>query len=91
MARENSILKLKGKLDGMSFYKTSEGYHVRVKGGIEKERIMNDATFERTRENMSEFGNINKAGKLIRGSIGSFMNRAKDMRTGSRLVSVIAQ
>ncbi|WP_277111552.1 hypothetical protein [Chryseobacterium taklimakanense] len=24
MARENSILKLKGKLDGMPFYKTSE-------------------------------------------------------------------
>ena len=91
MARENSILKLKGKLDGMSFYKTSEGYQVRARGCIEKARILNDANFERTRENMNEFGNINKAGKLIRASIGVFLNRAKDMRASSRLVSVAAQ
>lgn len=91
MARESSILKLKGQLDGMSFYKTQEGYQVRAKGGIERERILNDANFERTRENMNEFGNINSAGKLIRNSIGVFLNRAKDMRTSSRLVSVVAQ
>ena len=91
MAQEKSILKLKGMLDGMSFYKNQEGYHVRAKGGIEKERIMNDANFERTRENMNEFANINTAGKLLRNSISVFMNRAKDMRTGSRLVSIIAQ
>jgi hypothetical protein len=87
MAQEKSILKLKGMLDGMSFYKNQEGYHVRAKGGIEKERIMNDANFERTRENMNEFANINTAGKLLRNSISVFMNRAKDMRTGSRLVA----
>lgn len=52
MAQEKSILKLKGMLDGMSFYKNQEGYHVRAKGGIEKERIMNDANFERTRETL---------------------------------------
>lgn len=91
MASEKSILKLKGQLDGMSFYKNSEGYYVRAKGGIERDRIMNDKNFERTRENMSEFANINKAGKLVRDSIGVFMNRARDMRTGSRLVSLISK
>lgn len=91
MAQEKSILKLKGMLDGMSFYKTQEGYQVRARGGIERERIMKDPNFERTRENMNEFANINAAGKLIRNSISVFMNRAKDMRTGSRLVSIIAQ
>lgn len=91
MASEKSILKLKGQLDGMSFYKNSEGYYVRAKGGIERDRIMNDKNFERTRENMSEFANINKAGKMVRNSIGVFMNRARDMRTGSRLVSMIAK
>ena len=30
-------------------------------------------------------------GKLIRNSIGVFLNRAKDMRTSSGLVSVVAQ
>ncbi|OWK74310.1 hypothetical protein CBW16_02540 [Flavobacteriaceae bacterium JJC] len=91
MARESSILKLKGVLDGMSFYKNSEGHYVRAKGGIEKERILNDANFARTRENMNEFADINGAGKLIRNSVSEFLRRAKDMRTSSRLVSVIAK
>lgn len=91
MARESSILKLKGVLDGMSFYKNSEGHYVRAKGGIEKERILNDANFARTRENMNEFSNINSAGKLIRNSVSEFLRRAKDMRTSSRLVSTVSK
>lgn len=91
MAREYSILKLKGRLDGMIFYKNAEGHQVRAIGGIARERIMNDANFVRTRENMQEFGNINKAGKLIRDSIGANLRRARDLRTGSRLVSVLAK
>ena len=62
MAREMSILKLRGKLDGMSF-KNSEGHFVRAKGGVERNRIMNDPNYERTRENMSEFGT--SSGKLL--------------------------
>ena len=89
MDSEKSILKLKGQLDGRSFYRNSEVYYVRAKGGIERDRIMKDRNFERTRENRSEFANINKAGKLVRDSIGLFMNRARNMRTGSRLVSLI--
>lgn len=91
MAKESSILKLKGVLDGMSFYKNSEGHYVRAKGGIERERIMNDANFARTRENMNEFGNINGAGKLIRNSVSEYLKRAKDIRTSSRLVSIISK
>ena len=91
MARESSILKLKGVLDGMSFYKNSEGHYVRAKGGIEKERILNDANFARTRENMNEFANINGAGKLIRNSVSEYLRRAKDMRTSSRLVSTVSK
>ena len=81
MAREMSILKLRGKLDGMSFYKNSEGHFVRAKGGVERNRIMNDPNYERTRENMSEFGTIASSGKLLRNSISILMNRAKDTRT----------
>lgn len=91
MARTYSILKLKGRLDGMVFYKNAEGHQVRAIGGISRERIMNDANFVRTRENMQEFGNINRSGKLIRDSMNEFLRRAKDMRAGSRLVSVLAK
>lgn len=91
MARESSILKLKGQLDGMSFYKTSDGYQVRAKGGVDRSRILNDQNFARTRENMNEFGNITSSGKMIRSGIGTFLNRAKDHRASSRLVSIISR
>ena len=91
MAKENSILKLKGRLGDLVFYQNSEGHQVRTLGGISRERIMNDANFIRTRENMNEFGNINRAGKLIRNSINEFLRQAKDMRAGSRLVSLTAK
>lgn len=90
MAREMSILKLRGKLDGMSFYKNSEGHFVRAKGGVERNRIMNDPNYERTRENMSEFGTIASSGKLLRNSISILMNRAKDTRTSNRIVSLMS-
>ena len=75
----------------MSFTRIKKGNHVRAKAALKKKRIMNDANFERTRENMNEFANINTAGKLPQKQYFGFMNRAKDMRTGSRLVSIIAQ
>ena len=91
MAREHSILKLKGRLGEMVFYENSEGHQVRTRGGISRDRILNGENFVRTRENMNEFGNINRAGKLIRKSLNEFLRQARDLRTGSRLVSLIAK
>ena len=56
MAVNNSFLKLKGGLGGLSFYEAGGENRVREKGGIDRDRIMNDPDFKRTRENMSEFG-----------------------------------
>lgn len=63
MARQKGIIKLKGTLGGITFYKTSlDGHLAREKGGIEAERIANDLAFQRTRENNSEFGREGAAG-----------------------------
>lgn len=45
MARQAGIIKLKGKVGDMSFYKTKDGYLAREKGGVDKERIQNDPAF----------------------------------------------
>ncbi|HEY0092582.1 MAG TPA: hypothetical protein VGB43_08860, partial [Flavobacterium sp.] len=63
MARQKGIIKLKGTMGGITFYKTSlDGHLAREKGGIEASRIASDPAFQRTRENGSEFGRAGRAG-----------------------------
>lgn len=66
MAKQKGIIKLKGTLGDITFYKSQDGFLAREKGGIEASRIASDRAFQRTRENGSEFGNANKAGKMLR-------------------------
>ena len=86
MARQKGIIKLKGTIGGITFYKTSQDGHLaREKGGIEKSRIESDPAFQRTRENGSEFGRAGKAGKLLRTSLRALLLNAADGRMVSRL------
>ncbi len=66
MAKQIGIIKLKGKIGDLSFYKTKDGHLSREKGGVDAERIKNDPAFERTRENGAVFGSAAKSGKLVR-------------------------
>lgn len=86
MARQKGIIKLKGTIGGITFYKTSQDGHLaREKGGIEKSRIMSDPAFQRTRENGSEFGRAGKAGKLLRTALRALLLNSSDGRMVSRL------
>lgn len=90
MAKVNSFIKIEGTLDNLTFYKGKEGYLVRTKGGVSKERIQNDPAFERTRENGSEFGQSATSGKLLRTSVRNLLLKAKDNRVTSRLTQKMA-
>ena len=87
MARQNGIIKLKGTIGGITFYKTSDGDLAREKGGVDASRIANDPAFQRTRENGSEFGAAGKGGKLVRNAIRILLQNAKDKRVVSRLTT----
>ncbi len=87
MARQNGIIKLKGTIGDISFYKTGDGHLAREKGGIDASRIANDPAFQRTRENGSEFGAAGKGGKVIRNAIRILLQNAKDKRVVSRLTT----
>jgi len=87
MARQNGIIKLKGTIGGITFYKTSDGDLAREKGGIDASRIKNDPAFQRTRENGAEFGTAGKGGKLVRNAIRILLQNAKDKRVVSRLTT----
>lgn len=85
MARQKGIIKLKGTIGDITFYKTQDGHLAREKGGIDASRIANDPAFQRTRENGSEFGRAGKAGKLLRIAFRGALINAADGRMVSRL------
>ncbi len=100
MATNLSFLKLKGNLGGLNFYEAGGENRVREKGGVDRDRIMNDPDFKRTRENMCEFGGAAKVGKAFRmcfsevikmmseptltGRVTGMMRKINSMGTGTR-------
>jgi hypothetical protein len=91
MAKYKSLFDVQGTLGEVTFYKGEDGQYVRRKGGVSKNRILNDPNYERTRENLTEFGRAATSGKLIRRAINSLMVDAKDSRVTSRLTKVLNQ
>jgi len=85
MARQNGIINFTGKMGGVSFYKSKDGYLARKSEGVSKETIKNDPAFQRTRENGSEFGRAGKAGRLLRTSVRPLLLKAADSRVTSRM------
>ena len=85
MARQKGIIKLKGTIGDITFYKTKDGHLAREKGGIDASRIKSDPAFQRTRENGAEFGRAGKAGKVLRTALRSLLLNSADSRMVSRL------
>ena len=91
MAKQTGIIKLKGTLGDITFYKTIDGHLAREKGGIPAERIANDPAFQRTRENGAEFGTAGRAGKTLRTSLRLLLQNASDSRMVSRLTKLMVK
>ena len=91
MARQRSIIKLKGTMNGITFYKSMDGYLAREKGGVEASRIATDPAFVRTRENGAEFGNSVMAGKLLRNTVRGMSMNTADSRMSTRLTKVMSR
>jgi hypothetical protein len=84
MAQQKGLVKFRGSLDDLSFVKTKDGYEARMKSSLDKERIMTDPKFARTRENGQDFGTGAKGGKLVRQAFAEVLKGA-DGRMISRL------
>ena len=92
MARQKGIIKLKGTIGDITFYKTSQDGHLaREKGGIDANRIKSDPAFQRTRENGSEFGRAGKAGKTLRTALRALLINSADGRMVSRLTQAMVK
>ena len=91
MARQKGIIKLKGTIGDITFYKTKDGHLAREKGGIDASRIKSDPAFQRTRENGAEFGRAGKAGKILRTALRSLLINSADSKMVSRLTQAMVK
>ena len=89
MARQSGLIKLKGTLDNVNFYKTKDGNLARMKTSVDAKRIANDPAFERTRENGKEFGSSAGSGKLLRDAVRPLAMNASDNRVVARLTKLM--
>jgi hypothetical protein len=89
MARQKGILKIKGTVGGMTFYRTQDGHLVKEKSEISADKIANDPAFARTRENGEEFGNAASSGKFFRDQLRNLMMNAADNRVTSRITKLM--
>ncbi|NJK96096.1 MAG: hypothetical protein HC905_15360 [Bacteroidales bacterium] len=91
MAKQKGIIKLEGTIGDIAFYKSQDGHLAREKGGVSGDRIKNDATFARTRENMDEFGRAGAATKLLRIAFRQYLLNSADNRLVSRLTKAMME
>ena len=92
MAKQESLILLRGRIENLSFYKTRhDGYLVRKKSTLSAERVRSDPAFKRTRENASEFARAGRAGKLLRRAFKPMLDDLADKRVTSRLTGAMVK
>lgn len=85
MGSQEGVVKIKGAIGDLSFYKGKDGFMVRRASKIDGNRIRNAPEFARTRENNQEFSHAGQAGKLLRKAFQSLLKTTADGRVASRL------
>lgn len=85
MAKQESIIEIKGTIGKLSFYKTEDGYMIRKKTSLSKERLAKDPAYARTRETMDMFKRAGDAGKLVRDALRPIAQNASDSKVVGRL------
>lgn len=78
MATYESIIKIKGAVGDLVFYNLNGKNVVRKKSGFNKAAFKKNPSYEKVRQNSSEFGHCSKVGKIIRTSLSVYIKKAGD-------------
>lgn len=89
MAIQNSFIKIKGSLGGLTFYERNGKTLVKTATSVDKERIMNDPKYRRTRENMQEFGAAATLGKAFRLGFAGISREIKTRSNTGRITGMM--
>jgi hypothetical protein len=91
MARQTGPLKYQGTLGDIRHFKIKglPGHFAGLIGGPTGEQVKTASEFERTRENMNEFGGCASAGKSIRVGLSQLMKQMSDPQLTGRLTAIM--
>ncbi|MDM1555544.1 hypothetical protein PYS58_02590 [Chryseobacterium indologenes] len=78
MATYESLIKIKGSVGDLVFYTLNGKNVVRKKSGFNKTAFKKDPSYEKVRQNSSEFGHCSKTGKIIRKSLDLYLKETGD-------------
>lgn len=73
MARYESIMKITGTIDNLVFYQLNGVNVVRKKSGFNSSDYNKKASYQKVRENSSEFGHCSKTGKMLRNVLQDYL------------------
>lgn len=91
MAELKGILKITGKLNGLSFYEMNGKIIVRTPGGFDGEKIRIDAKYVNVRNNASEFGRCSQFGGRLRRALQPFVKDLNDHQIHGRMAKMLHQ
>lgn len=91
MTKQIGVIKLKGKLDGISFYKSDGNALASMANGPDRARIENDPAYMRTRENNREFGGAASTGKALRMAFAESIRTMADRYFTARLLKLFKE
>ena len=89
MAELKSILKITGKMGGLSFYEMNGKIIVRNPGGFDGEKIRKDENYVNVRRNASEFGRCSKFGGKLRRALQPFVKELNDPILHGRMAKML--
>ena len=91
MARQKGALKYVGTLGDVRHFKIKgqNGYFAGMVCGPTGDQVKTASEFERTRENMNEFGGCAKAGKSVRTGLSGLIRTMADSQVTGRLTSIM--
>jgi hypothetical protein len=87
MAKLTGLIKLEGTIEDLTFSRTRDGYQAKKKAFVSKESRNNSTQYDRTRENMAEFGRATKGGQVLRKALRTLLKVAKDRKMAGRVVA----
>lgn len=91
MATYESFIKLNGAIGDLVFYNLNGKNIVRKKSGFNKSAYKKSPTYEKVRQNSSEFGHCSKIGKLIRSNISKYIELAEDALLYQRFTKTMTE
>ncbi|AZA50258.1 hypothetical protein EG346_19690 [Chryseobacterium carnipullorum] len=78
MATYESLIKINGSVGDLVFYSLNGKNVVRKKSGFNKTAFKKSPSYEKVRQNSSEFGHCSKSGKTIRSCIENYSKESGD-------------